>query len=190
MHPIFEYLPLVVFFVFYKVFDLYWATGALIVLSGLQIIYFLLKKKPVPKRHLIIFALILVFGGLTIFLHDDTFLKWKVTILNTFFAVTLIFSRYVLNNNIIKNFLKESMELPEKIWDRLNISWALFFLLCGVLNWYIAFNFSQETWVNFKVFGLTGLTFVFAIGSILALYRFLPLDDEVEKTKTTKVNKP
>ena len=178
MHALFEYLPLVIFFIFYKLFDLYWATGALIVLSALQIIYYIVRQKPVPKRNWIFFALILVFGGLTIFFHDDTFLKWKVTIINVFFASALLISRYALNNNIIKQFLQESMELPKAIWDKLNIAWALFFLLCGGLNWYVAFHFEQETWVNFKVFGLTGLTFIFAISSIASLYKFLPQDDD------------
>lgn len=178
MHALFEYLPLIVFFIFYKVFDLYWATGSLIVLSALQIILYMVQKKAVPKRNWIFFALILVFGGLTIFFHDDTFLKWKVTIINCFFGVALLFSRYVLANNIIKQFLQESMELPEPIWDKLNLSWAIFFFTSGGLNWYVAFNFAQETWVNFKVFGLTGLTLIFAFGSIAFLYRYLPKDVE------------
>ena len=174
MHALFEYLPLVVFFIVYKTMDLYWATGALIILSALQILYHFVQKKPIPKRHWIFFGLILVFGGLTIFFHDDTFLKWKVTVINCLFAVALLFSRYVLNKNIIKQFLQESMELPKSIWDKLNLSWAMFFLFCGFLNWYVAFHFEQATWVNFKVFGLTGLTLVFAIGCIAALYKYLP----------------
>jgi len=178
MHALFEYLPLVIFFIFYKVFDLYWATGALIVLSALQILYYILRKKPVPKRNWIFFGLILVFGSLTIFFHDDTFLKWKVTIINVFFAAALLVSRYLLNNNIIKQFLQESMELPKAIWDKLNLAWAGFFVLCATLNWYVAFHFEQSVWVNFKVFGLTGLTFVFAIASIASLYKFLPQDED------------
>lgn len=181
MHALFEYLPLVVFFIFYKLFDIYWATASLIVLSAVQISYYFIQKKPVPKRIWIFFGLITVFGGLTIFLHDDTFLKWKVTIINGFFAVALCVSRYLFNNNIIKQFLAEALALPEKIWDKLNLAWAAFFVLCSVLNWYIAFNFSQETWVNFKVFGLTGLMFVFAIGSIFCLQKYLPQDDDAAK---------
>jgi len=178
MHALFEYLPLIVFFIFYKIFDLYWATGSLIVLSALQIIIYIVRKKPVPKRNWILFTLILVFGGLTIFFHDDTFLKWKVSIINSFFGIALLFSRYVFTNNIIKQFLQESLELPESVWDKLNFSWAIFFFVIAVLNWYIAFNFPLETWVNFKVFGLTGLTLVFAFGCIAFLYRYLPVDDE------------
>ncbi len=181
MKALFEYLPLVVFFVFYKFLDIYWATAALIVLSGLQILIHYIQKKPIPKRHWIFFFLILIFGGLTIFFHDDTFLKWKVSIINGFFAFALLISRYVFNSNIIKQFLQESMELPEKVWDKLNLAWALFFIFCGSLNWYVAFHFDLETWVNFKVFGLTGLTFIFAISSIAMLYKYLPQEDSSEE---------
>jgi intracellular septation protein len=181
MHAILEYIPLVIFFIFYKFGDIYWATGSLIVTSAIQIAYYLIKKQPVPKRNLIFFGLIAVFGGLTIFLHDDTFLKWKVTIINGIFAVALIASQKFFNKNIIKQFLAEALTLPEEIWNKLNLAWAMFFATCGLLNWYIAFNFSLEAWVNFKVFGLTGLTFVFAIGSVLSLYKYMPDDQEDEK---------
>jgi intracellular septation protein len=181
MHAIFEYIPLVIFFIFYKFADIYWATGSLIVTAALQIAYFLIKKQPVPKKNWVFFGLIAVFGGLTIFLHDDTFLKWKVTIINGFFAIALIVSQKFFNKNIIKEFLGEALTLPEPIWNRVNLSWAIFFVLCGVLNWYVAFNFSQDTWVNFKVFGLTGLTFVFAIGSVLSLYKYMPQDEDETK---------
>ena len=181
MHAFLEYIPLVVFFVFYKFGDIYWATGSLIVTSAIQIAYYLIKKQPVPKRNLIFFGLIAIFGGLTIFLQDETFLKWKVTIINGIFAAALIISQQVFKKNIIKQFLGEALTLPENIWNNLNLAWAVFFATCGLLNWYIAFNFSLETWVNFKVFGLTGLTFVFAIGSVISLYKYMPDEQEEEK---------
>ena len=186
MHALLEYIPLVVFFIFYKFADIYWATGSLIVTSALQIIYYLIKKKPVPKRNWIFFGLIAVFGGLTIFLHDDSFIKWKVTIINLIFALALLISNYVFKKNIIKQFLAESLTLPEPVWSSLNLAWALFFATCGILNIYVAFNFDQEIWVNFKVFGLTGLTFVFAIGTILSLYKYLPTDGEEDKKEADK----
>lgn len=181
MHAFLEYIPLIIFFIFYKFADIYWATGSLIVASAVQISYYLIIKKPIPKRNLVFFGLIAVFGGLTIYLHDDTFLKWKVTIIQGFFAIALIVSQKLFNKNIIKEFLGEALTLPEEIWTKLNLSWAIFFATCGVLNWYIAFNFSLETWVNFKVFGLTALTFVFAIGSVMSLYKYMPDDVEEEK---------
>jgi intracellular septation protein len=183
MHALFEYLPLVVFFIVYQVMDIYWATGSLIILAAAQIIYYLIKKEPIPKRTLIFFVLIAVFGGLTIFLHDDTFLKWKVTIINLFFAIALIVSDKFFNKNIIKEFLNEAFSLPENIWGKLNLAWALFFALSAFLNLYVAFNFDQDTWVNFKVFGLTGLMIVFSIACVISLSKYLPDDEDEDNSK-------
>ena len=177
MHAIFEYIPLIIFFIVNKYADIYWATGSLIITSALQILYYVIKKEPIPTRNWIFFGLIAVFGGLTIFLHDDAFIKWKVTIINVFFALALLVSYYGFKKNIIKQFLGESLTLPDPIWVKLNLAWAMFFAFLGALNLYVAFNFDLETWVNFKVFGLTGITFVFAIGSIFSLYKYLPKED-------------
>ncbi len=178
MQALFEYVPLILFFVIYKFYDIYTATIALIVGAALHILYFFATKQKVPTKNWIIFGLIAGFGGLTIFLQDDTFLKWKVTIVNLFFAIGLLVSQYVFKKNLIKQLMGEALELPDNIWNKLNLSWAGFFTFCGLLNVYIAFNFSQEVWVNFKVFGLMGMTFVFAIGSIMALYKYFPQEDE------------
>jgi intracellular septation protein len=186
MHALFEYLPLVVFFIVYTFVDIYWATGSLIILAGAQIIYYLIKKETIPKRALIFFVLIAVFGGLTIFLHDDTFLKWKVTIINLFFAIALLVSDKIFKKNIIKDFLDEALSLPDNIWGKLNLAWALFFAFCAILNLYVAFNFDQDTWVNFKVFGLTALMFVFSIGSVLLLSKHLPDDEDNPNNKCDK----
>ena len=188
MRAIFEYLPLVIFFVFYKFGDLYWATGSLIVTSAIQILYYVVKKQPIPKRNWIFFGLIAVFGGLTIFFHDDTFIKWKVTIINGIFAIALVVSNSFFNKNLIKELMGESLPLPEKIWGKLNLAWAIFFLVCAILNIYIAYNFSLETWVNFKVFGLMGLTFVFAISTVFALYKYLPQEEDETKSNETTTN--
>lgn len=182
MHIIFEYIPLVIFLVVYKLEGIYWATGSLIVTSALQILYYLIARKPVPNRQWIMFGLIAVFGGLTIFFHNDAFIKWKVTIINFFFALALLVADFGFNKNLLKKFLAEALTLPENIWRRLNLAWVGFFIFCGALNLYVAFNFEQETWVNFKVFGLTVLTFVFAIGSIMSLYKYMPKEDEDEQS--------
>ena len=119
-------------------------------------------------------------------MQNDAFLKWKVTIINAFFAGALLVSNTFFKKNIIKEFLSESLSLPENIWSRLNFSWALFFLFCSGLNYYIAFNFPLDTWVNFKVFGLTGLMFLFSITSILFLYKYLSVEeDEIDSNHMT-----
>ncbi len=187
MHAFFEYIPLVIFFAIYSLVDIYWATAALIVTSALQIVYFVAKREPVPTKNWVFFAIIAVFGGLTIFFHDDTFIKWKVTIINMLFAAVLIISNKFFNKNLMKNFLGEALTLPEDIWAKLNLSWALFFAFCALLNLYIAFNFELQTWVYFKVFGLTALMIIFAVGSIMALHKHLPQDEEQDSDNSRSI---
>jgi len=184
MYLFLEYLPLIIFFIVNKFADLYWATGSLIVTTALQLGFYRFKKEKIPTHHWVIFALVLVFGGLTIYLHDDAFIKWKVTIINLLFSVTLLVSNYAFNKNIIREFLAESLTLPANIWARLNLAWAVFFAFIAALNYYVAFNFELETWVNFKVFGLTGLMFVFSITSILLLYKYMP-NEETESDESS-----
>lgn len=199
MHAVLEYIPLIIFFIVNKFYDIYWATGSLIAASALQILYYIIKKEKVPTRNWIFFGLIAVFGGLTIVLHNDLFLKWKVTIINEIFALALIVSYYGFKKNLIKQFLSESLTLPEPIWVKLNLAWAALFAILGALNLYVAFNYDLETWVNFKVFGLTGLTLAFAIGSIFSLYKYLPqetdevaevLEDSIEITSSVMTESP
>ena len=198
MHLLLEYLPLIIFFIVNKFADFYWATGSLIITTAMQLSYYRFKKEKIPTRHWVIFALVIVFGGLTIYLHDDTFIKWKVTIINLFFAIALLVSNHVFKKNIIKKFLAESLTLPENIWTKLNFSWAIFFASIAALNLYVAFNFDLDTWVNFKVFGLTGLMFAFSIITILFLHKYMPeeekeivnvIEDSVEITSNV-ITKP
>lgn len=187
-----EYFPLLVFFIINSIAGIYWATGSLIVAAFVQIFYYKIKKEKIPTKQWIIFGLIVVFGGLTIYLQNDAFLKWKVTIINAFFAGALLVSNTFFKKNIIKEFLAESLSLPENIWSRLNLAWAMFFLFCSGLNYYIAFNYDLDTWVNFKVFGLTGLMLLFSITSILFLYKYLPLEEDesnADNTLSEKSNK-
>jgi intracellular septation protein len=182
-----EYFPLLVFFIINSIAGIYWATGSLIVAAFIQLFYYKFKKEKIPTKQWIIFGLIVVFGGLTIYLQNDAFLKWKVTIINAFFAGALLVCNTFFKKNIIKEFLSESLSLPENIWSRLNFSWAMFFLFCSGLNYYIAFNYPLDTWVNFKVFGLTGLMFLFSITSILFLYKYLSVeDDEIDTNNITR----
>ncbi len=178
MAALLEYIPLIIFFVFYKMFDVFVATGALMVASILQIIILKIQKKPIEKRQWVFLGLIVVFGGMTIIFHDDLFIKWKVTIINAFFGIALLVSRYAFKKNLMTNLMGEQLKLPEAIWDKFNLAWAVFFFVCATLNLYVAYNYDQEIWVNFKVFGLLILTFVFAIGSIMSIYKYIPQDEE------------
>ena len=179
MKQILDFLPLLVFFAVYKFYDIFLASGALVAASAVQIALIYLLYKRVEKQHLITFALVAVFGTLTMVLRDDTFIKWKVTIVQFLFAGALLIAE-LMNKSLLKAMLGKEMPLPDTIWRRAALAWVVFFVASGILNLYIAFNLSQEAWVNFKVFGLMGMTLVYTLLTILYLYRHLPKDFKPE----------
>lgn len=178
MKQFFEFIPLVIFFIVYKMVDIYAATGALIIATGLMLAYNYFKNRKVEKMQLITFVMILFFGGLTLILHDDTFIKWKVTVIYALFAVALLVSQLIFKKPIIKQMLGKELKLPDNVWNNLNTAWAVFFAVLGALNVYVAFSLSQEIWVNFKVFGLLGATLVFTVLSGVYLYKYIPKETE------------
>lgn len=171
MKQLVEFIPLIIFFAVYKTVDIYAATAALMATTCIQMLFFWFKYKKLEKMHLITLVLVLFFGGLTVFFQNDDFIKWKVTAVNALFAIGLLVTRYGFQKNLIKQMLGKEMTLPDRIWDKANIAWALFFAVCGALNVYVAFSLSQEVWVNFKVFGLLGMTLLFTFATAIYLYR-------------------
>jgi intracellular septation protein len=174
MKQFLDFLPLIVFFAFYKLYDIYVASGALIVATALALVFTWLKYRKVEKMTLITFAMVAVFGTLTLVFHNDLFIKWKVTVIYTLFALALLISQLVLKKPLIQRMLGKELSLPDSVWNNLNIAWALFFLACGLANIYVAFWMPQDVWVNFKVFGLTVLTLVFTLLSGIYIYRHMP----------------
>ncbi|ATL91497.1 MAG: septation protein A [Aeromonas sobria] len=183
MKQFIEFIPLIVFFAVYKFYDIYMATGALVVVTGLQLLYSWVRYRKVEKMQLFTFILVGFFGGLTVFFHDDTFIKWKVTIINVLFALGLLISRYGFGKNLIKQMLAKELQAPDAVWDKVNLGWVGFFTVCGLLNLYVAFSLPQEMWVNFKVFGLLGMTLVFTLLSGVYLYRHIPAEQKNELKK-------
>ena len=180
MKLLIDFFPLLVFFVAFKLFDIYTATAAAIVATVIQISMFWFKYRRFETVHLITLVIISIFGGLTIFLQDDVFIKWKPTIVNwIFFAV--IMTMQFTKKSALEYVIGNQISLPAKVWRNLNLAWALFFLLLGSLNIYVAFFHNltadaqtrTEFWVNFRVFWLFGLTLVFSIGQFFYLLRYL-----------------
>jgi intracellular septation protein len=126
--------------------------------------WLLARGKRVEPMLWISVAVIIVFGGATIWLHDETFIKWKPTILYALFGSILAIGRLGWGRNLVRSLLGEQVSLPAAQWDRLLWVWVAFFAAVGVLNLWVAFNFPTDTWVNFKLFGLMGLTLIFALG--------------------------
>lgn len=178
MKQLLDFLPLVVFFVFYKLYDIFIASGALIVASAVALAAGWLLYRKVEKMSLVTFALVAVFGTLTIALHNPDFIKWKVTIIYGLFTLALLYSQWFMKTPLIQKMLGKEIQLPENAWRKLNIAWALFFFLCGLANIYVAFWLSQDTWMNFKVFGLSGLTLLFTLLSGVYIYRIMPPQEE------------
>ncbi|HEY0210237.1 septation protein A [Acerihabitans sp.] len=173
MKQFLDFLPLVVFFVFYKLYDIYIASGALIAASALVLIYTWIRYRKVEKVTLLTFIMVAIFGSLTMYYHNAEFIKWKVTVIYGLFAIALLVSQFMLGKPLIQRMLGKELTLPARVWNNLNIAWALFFLACGAANIYIAFWLPQSVWVNFKVFGLTGLTLVFTLLSGVYVYRHM-----------------
>ncbi|EKN3883007.1 TPA: septation protein A [Yersinia enterocolitica] len=174
MKQLLDFLPLVVFFVFYKMYDIFVASGALIVATLLALAFTWFKYRKVEKMTLVTAIMVLVFGTLTLVFHSDLFIKWKVTVLYVLFAVALLVSQWFMKKPLIQRMLGKELTLPDTVWSTLNMSWAVFFLVCGLLNIYVAFWLPQDIWVNFKVFGLTALTLVFTLISGVYIYRHMP----------------
>ncbi|MDF7681033.1 septation protein A [Enterobacteriaceae bacterium ESL0689] len=180
MKQFLDFLPLVVFFIFYKLYDIYVATEALIIATAIVLIYCWVRYRKIEKMALITFAVVVIFGGMTLFFHNDEFIKWKVTVIYMLFAAGLLFSQWVMKKPLIQCMLGKEITLPDTVWLRLNFVWALFFIFCGLANIYVAFWLPQAIWVNFKVFGLTALTLVFTLVSGIYIYRHMPQDDHHE----------
>lgn len=178
MKQLLDFLPLVVFFVFYKLYDIYVASGALIAATGLALVASWVLYRKLEKMTIFTFVLVAVFGTLTLVFHNDEFIKWKVTVIYTLFALALVFSQFFMEKPLIQSMLGKELQLPQHAWRKLNIAWALFFLSCGLANIYVAFWLPQAFWVNFKVFGLTGLTLLFTLLSGVYIYRLMPQQEK------------
>jgi intracellular septation protein len=149
------------------------ATVVVIVATMAQIAWVHFRHGKVDKMLWISLVLVTVFGGMTLIFQDETFIKWKPTILYWVFAGTMAFSALVLKKNPIKAMLGEQMTLPEPVWDKVNLSWIAFFLFMGGLNLIVAFNFSTDIWVDFKLFGGMGLLLLFVLGQGLMLSKYV-----------------
>lgn len=176
MQLLFDFFPVFAFFIAYKLTDIYVATAVIIVAVLLQTIVQWVRHKKVSSMALISAALVLVFGGLTLAIHDKAFIQWKVTVVNWLFAVGFIVSQFVGEKPLIERMLGENVTLERSVWRRLNLAWATFFFVLGALNLYVAYNFEENIWVNFKLFGVIGLTLVFALGQGVWIASKVPAD--------------
>ncbi len=205
MKQLFDFFPILLFFIVYKFFldlpdewiltvndwfpfmqmkpgkashAIYLATLTAIIATFVQVGITLAVKKKVEKMHIITLILLLVFGGATLYLKDPVFIKWKPTAINWLFAIVFLGSQFIGEKPLVQRMMEHALEIKDSlVWIRLNLAWIAFFIFSGFANLLVAFNFSEETWVDFKLFGLMGLTIVFVIGQSFYLARYIPSDD-------------
>ncbi|HSH97687.1 MAG: septation protein A [Methylophilaceae bacterium] len=173
MKFLFDLFPVILFFVVFKFFGIYPATAAAMVATIIQMIWMKLKYGKIEGTLIASGLIIVVFGGATLLLHDENFIKWKPTVLYWVFSVALIVANLVFKKNLIRGLMEKQISLPNNIWNNLNLAWSLFFLVLGFINLYVAFNYSTDHWVDFKLFGTTTLMFIFIIGQGLILNKYI-----------------
>lgn len=171
MKLLFDFFPILLFFVTYKLFGLYVATGTGVIASFIQVAIFRIKYNRFDKMQLISLAMITILGSATLYLQNPWFIKWKPT--GIYWLASLVFfsSSFFKGTPLIKRMMGNNINLKDIVWRRLNYGWALFFFLMGGLNLYIAYFFSTDIWVDFKLFGGIGLTIVFVFVQALWLTR-------------------
>lgn len=177
MAQLFELIPLIGFFIAYKTHDIYVAVVVLMVLMALGLVVHRVQKKTITNMQWVSFILVVIFGGITIAFRNDLFIKWKPTVLNWGFGVAFLMSHFIGKRTFTERIMSAAqINAPKEVWEKLNWSWVIFFFISGALNIVVAYQFSTDVWVNFKLFGLFGLTFLFAIGQALYLKNYLRND--------------
>jgi intracellular septation protein len=173
MKFLFDVFPVVLFFVAFKLYDIYVATAVAIAATVVQVSWLKLRGRRVDLMLWASLAIIVVFGGATLLLQDETFIKWKPTVLYWLFGAVLAGGVLGFRKNLIRTLLGEQMRLPDQVWARLNWSWVAFFAFMGAANLYVAYNYSTDLWVNFKLFGGIGLMVAFVVAQSLVLAKYL-----------------
>ncbi len=170
-----DFFPIALFFGAYKMADIYTATAVLMAATVVQTALIYKMDGKLQTMHKITLVLVLGFGALTLGLHDERFIKWKPTLLYTGLAVALAIAHWAMKKNFLQMMLGQQLQLPGRVWHRLNVAWMLYCLFMATINGYVAAYFSTEDWVNFKVWGYV-FPLVFIIGQGLYVARYLPKD--------------
>lgn len=177
---LFDFFPIAIFFAVYKYADqlpflkvgvlenaenIIIATAILIPATLFQVVYAYWRTRKIERMYLITLALVVALGGATVILQDKVFIQWKPTVVNWLFALVFLGSEFIGKKNVLERMMGGQIELPAPIWRRLNYLWTAFFIFAGAINIYVAFSghFTEEQWVDFKLFGMLGLTIVFVV---------------------------
>ncbi len=166
-----EFGPLIAFFIAYKTYDIFWATATIVVATLISLVFSRVLYGKIAAMPVVTAVVVTIFGGLTLWLNDPTFIYLKPTIVNLLFAGALIVGQ-LMGRPLIKMLLGEQLKLADEGWDKFTVRWILFFLFVAVLNEIVWRNFAEDTWVTFKVFGILPLTLVFALMQVGLIKRY------------------
>jgi len=174
MKLLLDFFPLLIFFIAYKFWGIYAATQVAIAASVLQIIYMRVRRQPIKAMHWFSFGAIVLLGGATLLTQNETFIKWKPTVVFWLMGTALWLGQSVFGKNLLHAMMSEAqLDLPDAVWRAMTWHWVIFFAIMGALNLYVAYHFGTDTWASFKVFGSTGLMFAFIVGQGLYMARFI-----------------
>lgn len=190
MKLLLDFLPLILFFAAYKFGDIFIATAVAIVGTLLATAFTKLQGGKVDKMQWVSLGIVVVLGGATLITHNETFIKWKPTVFYWFVALALMAGQWLFRKNILKSLIGHQLQLPEHAWLVLTLSWTVFFAVMGALNLWIAFTFSEATWVNFKVFGGMGLMVLFIIAQAFYLRNHIQYPDGEDAEKPAAEETP
>ncbi|MGH8551024.1 MAG: septation protein A [Methylococcales bacterium] len=180
MKLLYDFFPILLFFFAYKFFGIFVATGVAIAATVGQVGLVWFKSRKIEKMHVVTLVMIFIFGGATLLLKDETFIKWKPTVINWIFGFACLLSQWVTKQPIIERMMSGSLHLPAFVWRRLNMMWAVFFIALGCANLFVIYNFDTNAWVNFKLFGMLGLMLLFVFIQAIYLSRHVNLNPETE----------
>jgi intracellular septation protein len=173
MKLLYDFFPIFLFFIAFKWCGIYIATAVTMAGSLLQVGIYWLKHRRFEGLHLLTLVIVVLLGSTTLLLHNELFIKWKPTAIYWVFALAFLGSRFIGKKPLVQRLLDSQITLPILVWQRLNLAWAGFFILMGVINVYVIYNFSTDAWVNFKLFGALGMTLVFLIGQAIYMSRYM-----------------
>ncbi|MEX8195107.1 septation protein A [Comamonas guangdongensis] len=177
MKLLLDFFPIILFFVAFKVWGIYAATAVAIVATIAQIAYLRFKHGKVEPMQWVSLGVIVLFGGATLLAHNDSFIKWKPTVLYWLMGGALLIGQLGFGKNLLRSVMGAQLQLPDAIWLKLNWAWTAFFALMGALNLWVAYHFDTDSWVNFKLFGGMGLMVVFVIAQAIYMSRYLPQEE-------------
>lgn len=178
MKQLLEFFPIILFFIAYKFYDIYVATAVVMAATMIQVAYNWFRYRKVEAMQWITLGLIIVMGGATLYLQNEQFIKWKLSVIEWLFGAAFLGSQFVGKKPFVERMMSANITLPSAVWKRLNMLWAGFFISVGFINLYVMYNYTTDDWVTFKTFGVPGLMVIFIVLQMIFLYKYVPETEE------------